>query len=114
MTEKQHAEKVRIVVTKGTGEDLKEQVSECDGFIILSQAPNEEGVKELSISGNGMSALETASAILSLADQDADLKTILKAEFLKLAGEHILDIADEMNQSLVDRVVDENKAEDVQ
>lgn len=114
MTEKQQVESLQIVVSTGTGEEARKQVTECDGYIILSQQTNAEGVKELSIAGTGMSTLETASAILSLADQDQDLKTILKADFLRMAGEHILSIADKMNQSLVDRVVDESKAEDVQ
>lgn len=109
MTKIQENEKSIISVTAAGNEP---QISECDGYVLITQTTNEEGEKELSISGGkNMSPVDLASMILTLADQNQDLKTLLKGDFLKMAGEHILEIADDMLGSLVDRVKEEAKEE---
>lgn len=107
MTKIQENENTIITVTAAGQEP---QITECNGYVLITQTAGEDNQKELSISGGkDMSPLELASMILSLADQNEDLKTILKADFLKMAGNHILGIADEMLGSLVTRVVKESK-----
>lgn len=105
MTKIQENEKVTITVARSGHEP---QISECDGYVLITQGKDEEGQMELSISGGkNMSPLDLASMILSLADQNEDLKTLLKGDFLKMAGHHILEIADDMLGSLVNRVKEE-------
>lgn len=113
--QEQEIEKAAI---EGTTSEIQKEIIESDGYILITQKADEHGEKELSISGGkDMSPVDIASMILTLADQNEDLKTILKADFIKMAGNHILDIADSMLKELNQRIAaesDEQAPETVQ
>lgn len=107
MTKNQENEKI---ATGNTAAELTKDISDSDGYILITQKTGEDGEKELSISGGkDMSPVDIAGMILTLADQNQDLKTLLTADFLKMAGAHIIETAENMLDSLTKRVSEEAK-----
>lgn len=107
MTKNQEIESTKIVVTTGT---VEPQVSECDGYILITQKKNDDGKNELEITGGqNMNPLDIAAAILGLAKQNKDLETVLKADFLKMAGRHIIETGNDLMQTYTNQIVKEER-----
>lgn len=90
-----------------------ETQKEIDGLALITIKRNPKKEDEVTIRTEGMTTTELASAILRLANQNPDLKNLIKADFLEMSADFIKDAAHDMRRSITDRAVEEFKTEQV-
>lgn len=104
MTKIQEQENEKTIIeVSAAGQEKK--TLRAESYVLITRNQTEEGDTEVEIEGiDGMSPVELANLILNIAEQNEDLKTVLKAEFLTMSGNHILSVANEMKNNLKKRV----------
>ncbi|WP_248499816.1 hypothetical protein [Staphylococcus aureus] len=103
---------VTVRENEKNGGTLESQKS-LDGLALITIKRNPKKEDEVTIRTEGMTTTELASAILRLANQNPDLKNLIKADFLEMSADFIKDAAHDMRRSITDRAVEEFKAEQV-